>query len=296
MAHFWLRGQKLEAGPVPAGLHVVSTPIGHLGDITIRALDVLASAHLVLAEDTRVTRGLLTHFGIETPLSAYHEHNAAEAEARLLVRLRAGETIALVSDAGTPLVSDPGRRLVNAAIAEGLPVTAAPGASAVLTALVLAGLPADHFYFEGFLPSRAGERRRRIREISGLATTLILFEAPHRLQETLADLAQILGNRGAAIGRELTKKFETLVRADLPSLSDRFAKEGPPRGEIVIVIAPPDATLAQGAENLESRLTDLLKAYSARDASDILAAESGIKRREAYAMALKLATKGSPEA
>lgn len=295
MPHFWLRGQKVEAAPVAAGLHVVSTPIGHLGDITLRALDVLASADVVLAEDTRVTRGLLTHFGIETPLAAYHEHNAAEAEERVLARLKDGETIALVSDAGTPLISDPGRRIVNGAIAQGLPVTAAPGASAVLTALVLAGLPADHFYFDGFLPAREGERRRRIREIGTMSTTLVLFEAPHRVQETLQDLAQILGARRATIGRELTKKFETLLRADLSTLASHSAEQGPPRGEIVIVIAPPDATQSAGPEDLEGRLAELLQTYSARDASDILAAETGLKRREAYAMALKLGMKGPAE-
>lgn len=291
MTHYLIRGERFEAGPVEPGLHLVATPIGNLRDITIRALDTLARADLVLAEDTRVTKGLLTHFGIATPLHAYHEHNAAREEAGLLARLAAGETLALVSDAGTPTISDPGQRLARAAIASGLPVTTEPGASAVLTALVLAGLPAERFYFEGFLPAKAGERRRRIREIAGIPGTLVLFEAPHRVAETLADLANLLGSREAALARELTKKFETVRRGSLADLAAALAAEGPPKGEIVLVIAPPEAEGPASDDRIEEALRAALAKHSQRDAVEIVAGELGLKRREVYARALRLSEK-----
>lgn len=292
MTHFLFRGERFEAKPVEPGLHLVATPIGNLGDITIRALDTLASANLVLAEDTRVTKGLLTHFGIATPLLAYHEHNAAREEAQLVARLKAGETLALVSDAGTPMVSDPGQKLVQAAIAAGVPVTTAPGPSSVLAALVLAGLPAERFAFEGFLPSRQGERRRRIREIAALPMTLVLFEAPHRLVETLEDLAALLGAREAAIAREITKKFETVRRGPLPLLARLYASEAPPKGEIVIVIAPPAPEAPPEGDAIDAALKKALERHSPRDAVEIVAGELGLKRREVYARALRLSENG----
>lgn len=292
MSHYLLRGERIEAGPIPPGLHLVATPIGHLGDITIRALDTLARADLVLAEDTRVTKGLLSHFGIATPLWSYHEHNAAGAESEILARLAKGETLALVSDAGTPIVSDPGQRLVEAALAAGMPVTTAPGASSVLAALVLSGLPGERFYFEGFLPAKGGERRRRITEIASLPTTLILFEAPHRLAETLADLSSLLGAREAAMARELTKKFETVMRASLPELAAHFASVGAPKGEIVLVIAPPAPDAPPDESRIDSALREAMRLHSQRDAVEIVAGELGLKRREVYARALRLAETG----
>ncbi|CAN1486265.1 COG0313 Predicted methyltransferases [Rhabdaerophilaceae bacterium] len=289
MAHFLLRGERIEAGPVAPGLHLVATPIGNLGDMTIRALDTLASADIVLAEDTRVTKGLLSHFGISTPLWSYHDHNAAGAEAEILARLARGETLALVSDAGTPIVSDPGQRLVQATLAAGLPVTTEPGASSVLAALVLSGLHGERFYFEGFLPSKGGERRRRIAQIASLKVTLILFEAPHRLVETLADLASLLGERDAAMARELTKKFETVMRAPLTELATHFAEQGAPKGEIVLVIAPPAPDAVPDEGRIDEALRAALRQHTQRDAVEIVAGELGLKRREVYARALRLA-------
>lgn len=288
MTHFLFRGERFEAKPVQPGLHLVATPIGNLGDITIRALDTLASANLVLAEDTRVTKGLLTHFGIATPLQAYHEHNAAREEAQLIARLKAGETLALVTDAGTPLVSDPGQMLARAAIAAGVPVTTEPGASSVLAALVLAGLPAERFAFEGFLPAKQGERRRRIREIAALPMTQVLFEAPHRLVETLEDLATLLGAREAAVAREITKKFETVRRGSLPALAMAYASEAAPKGEIVIVIAPPAPEAPPEGDAIDAALRKALETHTQRDAVEIVAGELGLKRREVYARALRL--------
>ncbi|MCA1953014.1 MAG: 16S rRNA (cytidine(1402)-2'-O)-methyltransferase, partial [Hyphomicrobiales bacterium] len=239
VSRYTVLGLAAEAEPLAPGLHIVATPIGNLGDISLRALSTLAAADRVLAEDSRVTKILLAHYGIATPLIPYHEHNAAEMQPQLLARLAAGEKLALVSDAGTPLVSDPGQRLVEAAIAAGHPVTAVPGASAVLAGLVLSGLPGERFYFEGFLPSRTAERRRRIRALAAIPATLVLFEAPHRIAETLQDLAALLGARGAAVARELTKKFETIRRGILPDLAERFAAEPPPKGEIVVIVGPP---------------------------------------------------------
>src|SRR5215210_5689248 len=219
-------GLAAEAEPIAPGLYVVATPIGNLKDVSFRALGVLAAADAVLAEDTRVTKTLLAHYGITTPLVAYHEHSDASVRARMLARLKEGQALALVSDAGTPLVSDPGYKLVQAAIAEGVPVTPIPGPSAILTALVVSGLPTDRFFFEGFLPAKSGARRTRLQAIAGIPGTLILYEAPHRLPEMLADAAEVLGPRPAVMARELTKLFETVRRGTLPELAQQFAAQG----------------------------------------------------------------------
>ena len=221
------------------GLHVVSTPIGNLGDITLRALEVLAGADLIACEDTRVTRKLLDRYGIATSLTPYHDHNAAEARPRLLARLAEGAAIALVSDAGTPLVSDPGYKLVRAVREAGHAVTVVPGASAALAALAVAGLPTDRFFFEGFLPAKSGQRRARIAELARIPATLILYETGPRLAAALADLAQGLGPREAAVCRELTKLHEEVRRGALAALAQDYATADEPRGEIVLVIAPP---------------------------------------------------------
>ncbi|MFD0934276.1 16S rRNA (cytidine(1402)-2'-O)-methyltransferase, partial [Methylobacterium trifolii] len=237
VATFTAFGLASEAEPLAPGLHVVATPIGNLRDVTIRALATLAAADAVLAEDTRVTRTLLMHYGITTPLLAYHEHSNAAVRERMVARMLAGEALALVSDAGTPLVSDPGFKLVQAAIQAGIAVTPIPGPSAVMTAVVAAGLPTDRFFFEGFLPQKAGARRNRLSALGSVPGTLVLFESPHRLPEMLTDAAEVLGpERPAAVTRELTKFFETIRRGTLGSLSAEFAAEGAPRGEIVVVI------------------------------------------------------------
>ena len=219
-------GLRAEAEPIRPGLHVVATPIGNLGDISFRALATLAAADAIIAEDTRVTKTLLAHYGIATPLVAYHEHNAAVMRPHLLARLAAGAALALVSDAGTPLISDPGFKLVSDALAQNIEVVSVPGASAVLAALVVAGLPTDRFFFEGFLPPKSAARRGRIAELSSIPGTLVFFESPRRLAETMSDLAAVLGARDAAIARELTKHFETVRRGLLPELASACCCRG----------------------------------------------------------------------
>ncbi|WP_298959366.1 16S rRNA (cytidine(1402)-2'-O)-methyltransferase [uncultured Methylobacterium sp.] len=284
-------GLAAEAERLTPGLHVVATPIGNLKDVTFRALATLAAADAVLAEDTRVTRTLLAHYGITTPLVAYHEHSSEGVRERMIARIRAGEALALVSDAGTPLVSDPGFKLVQAAIAAGLPVTPIPGASAAITALMAAGLPTDRFFFEGFLPQKSGARRNRLAALAGVPGTLVLFEAPHRLPEMLADAAEVLGGaRPAAVARELTKLFETVRRGDLAGLAANYAASGPPKGEVVVVIGAGEA--APGPEDdadLDARLGAALARHSIKDAATLVAEETGRKRREVYARALVLA-------
>ncbi len=282
-------GATMTADPIEPGLHVVATPIGNLADITLRALATLAAADAVLAEDTRVSRVLLTHYGITTPLMAYHEHNAAAMRPVVLERLAEGAAIALISDAGTPLVSDPGFKLVTQAIDAGHKVTAVPGASAVLTALVAAGLPTDRFFFEGFLPGRSGARRSRLAELAGVPATLIFFESARRLPEALEDLSAVFGARPAAVARELTKRFETIARGALPALAAEFAACGPPKGEVVVVVGPPDAGAPTGVIDLDTRLIDAMALMSVKDAAAVVAAETGVPRREAYGRAVALA-------
>src|SRR5580693_4047958 len=227
-----LGGQTVAAPPLEPGLYLVATPIGNLRDVSLRALEILAAADLIACEDTRVTRKLTGHYGIATPLTPYHDHNAATALPKLIARLADGASIALVSDAGTPLVSDPGYRLVRAAQAAGHPVTAAPGASAVLAALTLAGLPTDRFFFEGFLPAKETARRARIAALARIPATLVLFETGPRLAAALADLAAGLGEREAAICRELTKLHEEVRRGTLAELASAYRELPEPRGEI----------------------------------------------------------------
>jgi 16S rRNA (cytidine1402-2'-O)-methyltransferase len=294
-ATFTAFGLASEAEPLAPGLHVVATPIGNLRDVTIRALATLAAADAVLAEDTRVTRTLLAHYGITTPLVAYHEHSNEAVRERIVVRLRAGEALALVSDAGTPLVSDPGYKLVQAAIEAGIAITPVPGPSAVTTALVAAGLPTDRFFFEGFLPAKAGARRNRLEALAQVPGTLVVFESPHRLPEMLADAAAVLGpERPAAVTRELTKLYETVRRDTLGSLSERFGREGPPKGEIVVVIGAAAAP-ERGAETdaaLDEAIRAALARHSIKDAASLVADETGQPRRLVYARALALAREG----
>ncbi|MDB5593770.1 MAG: rsmI [Hyphomicrobiales bacterium] len=289
-ASFTALGLRAEAEAISPGLHVVATPIGNLRDISLRALSTLAAADAILAEDTRVTKVLLAHYGISTPLVAYHEHNAAVVRPHLLARLASGAALALVSDAGTPLVSDPGFKLVADAVAQGTPITAVPGASAVLAALVVAGLPTDRFFFEGFLPGKSGARRQRIAELAAIPGTLVFFESARRLAETLTDLAAVLGPRESAIARELTKHFETVRRGSLPDLAAALIAEGPPRGEIVLLVGPPgEIDPEAGVADLDSRLRAAMSRHSLKDAASVVAAESGIPRRRVYARAIELA-------
>ena len=285
---FTVAGHVAAAPRLVGGLYLVATPIGNLGDITIRALETLAGADLIACEDTRVTRKLLDRFGIATPLSPYHDHNAATARPKLIGRLAAGAAIALVSDAGTPLISDPGFKLVREASSAGIAVTAMPGASAVLAALCVAGLPTDRFFFEGFLPTKTTARRTRISELARIDATLVLFESGSRVAEMLADLRNGLGPREAAICRELTKLHEQTVRGDLADLAAR-AGELETRGEFVVVIGPPASQAAMSDTDLDHALTTALAGASVKDAVAEVAAASGRARREVYARALALA-------
>src|SRR5215210_805246 len=284
-------GLAAEAESLAPGLYVVATPTGNLKDVSFRALSVLAAADAVLAEDTRVTKTLLAHYGITTPLVAYHEHSDASVRARMLQQLKEGQALALVSDAGTPLVSDPGYKLVQAAIAGSVPVTPIPGPSAILTALVVSGLPTDRFFFEGFLPAKSGARRTRLQAIAGIPGTLILYEAPHRLPEMLGDAAEILGERPAVVARELTKLFETVRRGTLRELAGQFGQEGPPKGEIVVLVGERTADAPGPAANaaLDGKIEAALARHSIKDAAALVAAEAGLSKRDVYARALALA-------
>jgi 16S rRNA (cytidine1402-2'-O)-methyltransferase len=282
-------GQAVEVPRLAGGLHIVATPIGNLRDVTLRALEVLAGADLVACEDTRVTRRLIDHYGIATPLTPYHDHNAETARPRLLARLASGAAVALVSDAGTPLVSDPGYRLVRAVREAGHPVTAIPGPSAVLAAVAVAGLATDRFLFDGYLPAKAAERRSRIAELAAFPATLVLFETGPRLAAALADLAAGLGAREAAICRELTKLHEEVRRGDLATLAAEAAAAGPPRGEIVLVVAgPPTDRRRPDAGEIDEALRAALRRASVKDAVAEVAAMTGAARREVYRRALAL--------
>ena len=287
-----IAGQTVEPKALAPGLHIAATPIGNLGDITLRALEALAAADVIACEDTRVTRKLLGRYGIDAPLTPYHEHNAAEARPKILRRLAEGEAVVLVSDAGTPLISDPGFKLVAAARAAGHAVTALPGASATLAALTLAGLPSDRFFFEGFLPPKEAARQARIAEIARIPATLVLFESGPRLGAALADLAQGLGAREAAVCRELTKLHEEVRSAPLPALAQHYAEQAETRGEIVLVIAPPEETAQPGAGELDALLRQALLRASVKDAVSEVAAATGVPRRDVYQRALALAKEG----
>ncbi len=268
------------------GLYAVATPIGNLGDITLRALAVLARADVILCEDTRHSRTLLAHFGIGTTTRAYHEHNAARERPRVLAELEAGRRIALISDAGTPLISDPGWKLVREAIDAGHRVEALPGASATLTALTVAGLPTDAFLFAGFLPPRSAARRTRIAELASVPATLVFFEAPSRASEALADMAAVLGARPAVFARELTKLHEEVRRGPLPDLA--AALEGKTlKGEAVILVGPPVAGEVAD-DDIATRLTVALEDMSLRDAAKAVADALGVPKSRVYDLGLKL--------
>jgi 16S rRNA (cytidine1402-2'-O)-methyltransferase len=285
---FLIDGHRIAAKPLQPGLYLVATPIGNLGDVTLRALATLAAADVVACEDTRVTAVLLRRYGIAAKPVAYHEHNAARQRPRLLATLAEGKSIALVSDAGTPLISDPGYRLALEAQDAGRAVIAVPGASAVLAALVSSGLPTDTFLFAGFLPPKTSARRKRLTELRTVPATLVFFESPQRVAASLADMADVLGGeRSVALARELTKAFETVRRGNLAGLAAILGQEPPPKGEIVLVVAPPVAATAS-EEDAERVLAALMKEKPLGEAAAEAAAITGLKRSDLYRRALAL--------
>jgi 16S rRNA (cytidine1402-2'-O)-methyltransferase len=280
-------GTAIQASEASSGLYLIATPIGNLGDITLRALETLAAVDVIACEDTRVTRKLLERYGIATPLTSYHEHNAVEARPKLLARLADAQAVALVSDAGTPLISDPGYKLVRAAREAGHVVTALPGASSVLAALSVAGLPTDRFFFEGFLPAKQAARQKRAARLANIPATLILFESGPRLAATLADLAATFGARTAAVCRELTKLHEEVKCGDLESLAREYAGGAETRGEFVVVVAPPEDN-EEKENNIDGLLRQALRRVSVKDAVGEVALVTGRPRREVYQRALVL--------
>ncbi|MEH6490326.1 16S rRNA (cytidine(1402)-2'-O)-methyltransferase [Hyphomonas oceanitis] len=286
-----LRGGQ-PAQTLQPGLYVVSTPIGNLRDITLRALDVLSAVEEVLAEDTRVAGKLMSAYGLRVKLSPYHDHNGAERRPGLISRMQAGAKIALISDAGTPLVSDPGWKLAHDALEEGVRVFPIPGASAMLAGLVASGLPSDQFLFAGFLPPKSGARRAAAEALKTVPGTLIFYESGPRLAASLEDLAVSLGaNRQAAVARELTKLFEETRRGTLAELAAHYAEAGAPRGEIVLLVGPPlDSEVTQ--ENLDAALLDALKDQPTKAAANAVADALGLPKRDVYQRALQLKANG----
>ncbi len=280
-----IEGQS--ASKLLPGLYIVSTPIGNAGDITLRALDVLRTADMVICEDTRVTRKLLAIHGIRARLETYSDHNAPRVRPRVIDRLSRGAAIALVSDAGTPLISDPGHKLVVAALDKEIPVTAVPGVTSAVTALTVSGLPAGQVLFVGFLPSRRPARRRRLSELVIAPATLVVFESARRLPTMLADMAEILGNRKAAVARELTKLFEDVKRGDLAELAAAFASEGAPKGEVVVIVGPPHESTAADAQ-VDKLLVAALREMPPSRAVAEVAKKTGVARGQVYARALLL--------
>lgn len=290
---FTIRTLTIAAPPLEPGLYLVATPIGNLSDITLRALETLAAADIVAAEDTRVTRVLLERYGIGRRSFAYHEHNAAEAGPKLIEAIHGGRSVTLVSDAGTPLVSDPGYRLVQDAIAAGLRVVPVPGPSSVIAALSAAGLPNDAFFFAGFLPQKQKGRQERLAELGRIPGTLIFFESPHRLADSLADAAQVLGEgRRAAVCRELTKTFEEFRRGTLGELAAYYDDNPNVRGEIVLAIAPPEPEAAPEGEDLDRLLAELASAMPAAKAAAEASKQTGLPRKQLYQRLLDLKDKG----
>jgi len=284
------------AQPLPPGLYLVATPIGNLADISLRALAVLSRADLIAAEDTRHSRKLLSHFGIKGELTPYHEHNAAKERPRLLARIGAGFSVALISDAGTPLVSDPGYKLVCEAVDAGLAVTSIPGPSAVMAGLTSASLPTDTFLFGGFLPPKAGARHKRLEELKAVPATLVFFETASRLAKSVADMAEVLGPREAALARELTKLHETVTRGNLTELAALIEPGTELKGEFVVVIGPPspeDAFI--GDDQIMAALKQALQDESFRDAVRSVAERFKLKRSRVYELGLALAREGRDE-
>ncbi|MGK2741848.1 16S rRNA (cytidine(1402)-2'-O)-methyltransferase [Tepidicaulis sp. LMO-SS28] len=285
-----MSGKEENKGPrglLEPGLYVTATPIGNARDITLRALDVLGKADAVLCEDTRVTGNLMQMHGVKAQLLPYHEHNASEMRPRILARLARGEALALVSDAGMPLISDPGYKLVRDVQEEGLTVTCLPGASSVLAGLVLSGLPTDRFFFAGFLPPKETARQKALEELKAIPASLVFLESPRRLGDALKDMAKVLGAREGAVTRELTKKFEEVRRASLADLAAHYEEAGPPKGEIVLVIGPP-APAEDAGEDLDTLLEKALASLSLKEAVQEVTAITGLPRKQVYRRALEM--------
>ena len=287
MRHVSAAIEQAFAAPLAPGLYVVATPIGNLADVSLRALAVIARADIVYCEDTRHSRKLLVAFGLSRPLQAYHEHNAAKERPRILGALRDGKSVAMISDAGTPLVSDPGYKLVRDARSEGLSVLSVPGPSALLAALASAGLPTDQFFFDGFLPPKSGARRNRLKTLTQVPGTLIFYEAPSRLRAMLADAAEILGSRDGAVAKELTKLHEAVLRGTLPDLARQIPDDFAGRGEFVVLVGPPVLEAASDADIVEL-LGKALPDRSLRDAVREVAEALGAPRSRVYEIALAL--------
>jgi 16S rRNA (cytidine1402-2'-O)-methyltransferase len=276
-----------DRGDLAAGLYILATPIGNARDITLRALEALKGCDVIAAEDTRVTSKLLSIHGISKPLIPYNDHNGQRMRPKILARLAQGEVVVLVSDAGTPLVSDPGYKLVREAIAAGANVVALPGPSAVLAGLSLSGLPSDRFLFAGFLPSRAGERKSTLEELKSVNATLIFFESAQRLAESLAAMAEVLGDRPCAMARELTKLHEEVRRSSLAELAAHYAKAGAPRGEVTLLVGPP-LKAAPDTARIDAALQAALAFMPVKAAADMVAGLTDAPRKQIYARALEL--------
>lgn len=279
------------AGKIAAGLHIVATPIGAARDITLRSLDILAGADVLAAEDTRNTRRLLDIHGVklgDRRLMAYHDHNGAKVRPQIIDALKNGASVAYVSDAGTPMVADPGFDLSRAVIAEGLPVFAAPGASAVLTALCVSGQPSDRFFFAGFAPNKSSARQRFLNDFVAIPSTMVFYESPKRIVASLKDMIEIYGaERPVSVCRELTKKFEEVVRGTLQEVLTDFLARESIKGEIVIVLGPPIVVEASEAD-IDAALENALKSMRTKDAASDVATRFGLPRKEVYARALVL--------
>ena len=280
-------GKSPDRGSLAAGLYILATPIGNARDISLRALDTLKGCDVIAAEDTRVTSKLLSIHGVSKPLIAYNDHNAPEMRPRILARLAQGEVVALFSDAGTPLVSDPGYKLVRAAIEAGANVVSIPGPSAVLAGLTLSGLPSDRFLFAGFLPSRQGERKSALEELKSVRATLIIFESAQRLSESLAAMAEVLGDRPCAMTRELTKMHEEVRRGSLSELAAHYDKAGAPRGEVTLLVGPPGEAVTDDAK-IDAALAAALAFMPVKAAANLIADLTDGSRKKIYDRALDL--------
>lgn len=289
---FSLSEHAFSAPNLEPALYIVSTPIGNLGDITVRALETLAASSMIACEDTRVTSTLTQKFGLKTPLMPYHEHNAEKQRPKILAELDAGKAVALVSDAGTPLVSDPGYRLVRSVLEAGYKVVPIPGASAPLAGLVASGLPSDTVLFAGFLPQKGGPKTKRLEELANVPATLVFFESPHRTGATLEKMAELLGrSREAVVARELTKRFETFERGTLSDLAGRF-EEASVKGEIVILVGPPEERPQADASDMDALLVAALEEMPVSAAAKKVAKATGLDRGEVYKRALDLKSGG----
>ncbi len=284
---YFIAGNRFTAPPLASGLYVVATPIGNLRDITLRALETLAAAELVLCEDTRTSAKLLDHYGISAKRQAFHEHNERDKAGYIAERIAGGAAIALISDAGTPLLSDPGFPLIRVLAEQNLPVFPIPGASALLSALVVAGLPTDAFAFHGFLPPKAGARANALKKHVDSRETLVFYESPRRLADTLAAMAEVFGERQAAVSLELTKRFERTFRGSLADLAAQFVSEDT-KGEAVIVVAGAAEPTAPAAEDWQAVLVEAMSNQPLRAAVDEVAARFALKRKDVYDAALAL--------